>query len=1101
MTPGEESLWDGRYAVVRTLGEGGMGRVVMVHDRLQGDRLVALKRLLPAFADETDGFLREFQILRLLAHPHIPRAFELGHALDGGVACPYFTMEISDGVPLLDLVVRTGRALSLRAVFQIAAGLLRALDHVHRRGFVHGDLKPANVLVAERLEGLHPHLIDFGVALPIGTATPDEVLATPEYAAPEQLFGEAVDARTDLYALGLLLYELIEHRRPWPETDPSALALARSEGPAPMLTATGCPPTVAALVRRLCAADAAERPTSAVEVLAALGEATGWDAELETPDAFVQHLLTVPLPWRRQVKEVAGAVLADEAGPWVTVVDVPPGYFARRLLGPVLDVAALSGARVLPLRFDERFGEEPPDLESLLPAREDTRPTVIVIENIDHGDEATLSRIVEARRADTRVVATRRDAGRSLHAAIAAGARHVALEPWGDEAMRAWLVEALGPITLPLASLPPTPAALVEALGALARERRIVRTTVGYTYVERPASDGGGALPTSGPEVIEALLACVGAPIPEAALPIYLGDHAREVPDLLTRGALRARGDGTVEVVAAGAERAEAALPPARRAGLHRRLAQALEEAGAPPRRIAEAWLESDAPLLAVPHLLAAAELMPGRSWLDQALALVGRARRILTTATREAEAPDLELWRYAALVLRGEAKIRLASGESVDALVEELARIGADMGHRHTLERALELRIEVARRRGDWDRVVEDTVALVVLEANGQVQLAPSGQARPGGRTTPVHGTEPLEPDARARIHLARGQRFVAQGLPTAALAELDAGLAAAERASVERRLQLLAARAELCLEVQWTELVDAAIEGYLDVALRAGRPEHRARARLFQAARWRAAGLLDRALAAIRETAEGLPRQRAPRLDAEIELELGWCHLELGDFAAAREHGGYAAALADEDGDPTVATHAHALEATAAAYLGQRAHAWAIAQRADRALVLELALAERGYAGADAVLREASQAGYAYQRRLERARAARAFRTAAEAALVRREVGMARDLAERSVACLRAEGGLHIHLPRHLATAARALEAAGEGGRAEEMMARARSEIMAIAARIEDLEHRASWLAHPEQQRILETAPREVGRLGRRARKRVKTGSRRLR
>ncbi|MFO0749561.1 MAG: protein kinase [Myxococcota bacterium] len=173
-------LWDGRYRLVRTLGEGGMGRVILGHDRLQGDRPVALKRLQPAVEAETPSFVREFLLHRQLAHPNIPRAYELGHARDGGVLCPYFTMEVAPGMPLHELVERSERGLPLRAIVQVVTGLLRALDHVHRHGYVHGDLKPGNLLVSERFEGLHLHLVDFGVGGPSGKERGEAVVTTPE---------------------------------------------------------------------------------------------------------------------------------------------------------------------------------------------------------------------------------------------------------------------------------------------------------------------------------------------------------------------------------------------------------------------------------------------------------------------------------------------------------------------------------------------------------------------------------------------------------------------------------------------------------------------------------------------------------------------------------------------------------------------------------------------------------------------------------------------------------------------------------------------------------------------------------------------------------
>ena len=94
----ERPLWDARYRVVRTLGSGGMGRVLLAEDVLQGGRTVAVKRMVPESLELVASFLREFRIHRQLAHPNIPRAYELGFALDQGALCPYFTMEVAHGV-------------------------------------------------------------------------------------------------------------------------------------------------------------------------------------------------------------------------------------------------------------------------------------------------------------------------------------------------------------------------------------------------------------------------------------------------------------------------------------------------------------------------------------------------------------------------------------------------------------------------------------------------------------------------------------------------------------------------------------------------------------------------------------------------------------------------------------------------------------------------------------------------------------------------------------------------------------------------------------------------------------------------------------------
>ncbi len=1140
----ERPRWDMRYRLVRTLGAGGMGRVLLAEDDLSSGRVVALKRMVPESLELAPSFIDEFRVLRQLAHPNIPRAYELGFAREEGVVVPYFTMEVSPGVPLVELLLRYDGGLPLRAVMQIVTGLLRALDHVHRAGWLHADLKPANLLVHERSDGLFVHLIDFGVALPLGRTPGEDLVITPEYAAPELLEGAALGAATDLYAVGLLLFELIERRRPWGTSDVEALWRARTSEAPPQLTATSCPPALAALVRRLLAPDPAERPESAESLLAELGAATGWEAEIEPTEAFIQRLLTVPLPWRPWLEGLAARVTEDplpHGEPWAVVIDVPMGFFARRLLGPVLDEASARRARIIPVRFED-LNDGSVDALQVIGERaaDDQRLDVYVVENLDLASESAFDALARRFGDKARLVATRRDPERGLPARLKdPGVLVTPLSRWDEPEIRGWLHRALGRTGGPWEApeealmLPQTPAALIEALAGLYRDGYLVRRGVGYVFRTTPTLRGprpearASALDVGRrPETLDALLACVKSPVPEAVMPTYLGVWSAELPELVASGVLVARGDGTVHV-ADEPRRATlyGRLPAARRHALHRRLAQALEEVFAPAHRVAEEWLDSDAPLLAVPHLLAAAEARPGRSWLPRAMALIQRARLLIA---QHAEREDLELWRYEALALKTQARVLLACGEldALEPLMTRLVELGSEVGHRHTIQSALEIRLAYDLRVKDWEALVRDASSLIALESP-----AVSGvYARPGRRTSPppepttgrgARAGQPL-PQSLARLHWARALRFRAEGSPTAALAELEAGIAAlaplAEaEGEVELRdapaaarrwglgvgagdgvdvtLLLLEARAELCLDVQWLDLAAEATNALSALARRTGRPDARARARLLEVMRLRMDGRLDKALASAIDNAEALPRERTPTLDAMVELELGWCRFELSDFEAALDHARCAAALAEDEGSSALMARAAVLEATTAWYGGAEALAWRRAQEAVRAggsgadsvavnarlLVLELALAMRGFAGADEILREASEAGWRAHRRLERAREARAFRLAAEAALLRREPILALQHAERALMAARAgrssESGPLV--PRHLVTLGRARLANGARDAAEASFAEAREEVRAVAGVIEDAELRERWLAHPDQRGVLGKRP----------------------
>lgn len=1171
------TLWDTRYRVLRSLGAGGMAVVWLVEDTLQPGRVVALKRHLPRFARETPLFLREFRIHRQLSHPHIPRAYELGFARDEGVLCPYFTLEVSNGIGLHE-VLAGGRGLPRSAALEVVIGLLRALDHVHRQGFVHADIKPSNVLVSQRDGRFKADLIDFGVAVPRGRALGDELLATPEYAAPEVLEGATVDSRSDLYAVGLILYELLEGRRPWPESDVDVLWAARSRGGPPPMTAPEVSAELAELVMRLLMPRPAERLASASEVLGELARITAYELEVEPIEAFVQRLLTVPLPWRGWLERLAAEVTEEPlmpGSPFAAIVDVPAGFFARRLLGPVLDEAAARRARVLPVRFDGKTAMDGVLRQALaeVSAEERTqaqpRTLVLVLENIDLADEPSLLLIEQVLNKTTRLVATRtnpevlprflsrpeepsRDGLESGAVTASAkptprpGVMIAPLPTWSDEDVRAWLHRALGRIGGPWErsgrnegerGLPEvvTPASLVEHLAALYRERRIVRVGDGYGWRERPGADREAVSEADGensqassssesprpaqtsvtPQVedLDTMLSALRGPVPERALGTYLAGRAVDLAELIGSGVVRPRGDGTLEVGDEAKRKATyERLAPARRRALHRRLAQALEAVQAPPYRVAEEWLESDTPLMAVPHLLAAAEARPGRPWLARSLQLVERARELLVAARQpEAErapgAPKFgagrtrraerqELWRYEALILATEARVLLGTGVitgrdavaaglahpgheqrgPVEVRIANLGTLGAEHGHRATLRVALDLQLAQAWARRDWPGLVTAAEAAVGLDGD--------------------------EGEAGARLRWARAMRQRAEGLPEEAWLELESGLLLAQRGGGvgslalplvgqvgDARVAILESRAVVAVEAHWSDRAEASCRALTTSQHFSERASIRARAARLDAFRARNLGALDHALARAEEASHTLPRERLPSLDAEVELELGWVKLELGDFAMATEHARFAATLAGDDRHRELEAKAGLLEATARYYLGESARAAMRAQEAvrlagggvdagatdARMTVLELALSMQGFGTSGDIMREAAELGWRAQRRSEHARAARAFKLAAEAAMLRREDALALDWSQRALAEIELAAACRLVRPRLLGTAGRAVAAAGQADAARRFFMSARAEVMAAALAIGDAAVREQWLAHPDQRAVV--------------------------
>ncbi|HEV8631291.1 MAG TPA: protein kinase [Thermoanaerobaculia bacterium] len=220
----------GRYRLLGELGRGGMGRVYKAEDQELGDT-VALKTLLSSAAfdsSDQDRLLREVQICRRITHPNVVRVYDLGR-FPGGL---FVTMEYLEG-RTLDQELRATGPLPLARVRELLAQLLAGLEEAHQLRVIHRDLKPSNVfLTAERAK-----ILDFGIARQegpdAGLTMTGEVLGSPKYMSPEQIQGEELDGRSDLYSLGVLTYVMLAAREPFTGKSASAIALAQLREPPP----------------------------------------------------------------------------------------------------------------------------------------------------------------------------------------------------------------------------------------------------------------------------------------------------------------------------------------------------------------------------------------------------------------------------------------------------------------------------------------------------------------------------------------------------------------------------------------------------------------------------------------------------------------------------------------------------------------------------------------------------------------------------------------------------------------------------------------------------------------------------------------------------
>ena len=307
-----------RYEIHRRLARGGMAQVYLARDRSL-DRPVAVKELVPEFATDpsfVERFRREAQAAANLSHPNIVGVYDWG-AQDGTY---FIVMEYVDG-PSLSRVLRADGPFHPRRAAEIAAEVAAGLGFAHSRGVVHRDVKPGNVLLTRSGQA---KVTDFGIARALSSSDEDltqagSVMGTATYFSPEQAQGLSVDPRSDLYSLGVVLYELVTGRPPFTGETPLAIAYKHvQDQPAPPSTLmTGLPQALEAIIMKLLAKRPDDRYASAEDLRSDLnrflaGEATVAERELVAAGAVVgAAALAEPATTMQAATTVGAAVPPD----------------------------------------------------------------------------------------------------------------------------------------------------------------------------------------------------------------------------------------------------------------------------------------------------------------------------------------------------------------------------------------------------------------------------------------------------------------------------------------------------------------------------------------------------------------------------------------------------------------------------------------------------------------------------------------------------------------------------------------------------------------------------------------------------------------------
>lgn len=306
------------YRLVRLLGEGGMGSVYLAEDETLG-RQVAIKVVSAKLAAEAEArarFLREARSMATVEHPHIVRVYTFGEL--GGR--PFLVMEYVEGEVLSERIKLTGK-LGVDEALRIVRQVVEGLEAAWEKRIVHRDIKPSNILIDRRNQ---IRVADFGLAKPLhlsGDPTVSSqryILGTPHYLSPEQARGRTADFRSDIYSLGIVLYEMLTGERPFAGTTPFDVVDKQIHEPLPPLKEKrpDVPASVAQLLDRMTRKDPTERPDSYQAILQSI------DALLGTRPAA-----QIPLPGARAPFVTKTRFKAAALGA-LAIVLLPGAWFA-----------------------------------------------------------------------------------------------------------------------------------------------------------------------------------------------------------------------------------------------------------------------------------------------------------------------------------------------------------------------------------------------------------------------------------------------------------------------------------------------------------------------------------------------------------------------------------------------------------------------------------------------------------------------------------------------------------------------------------------------------------------------------------------------------